>query len=363
MTAWLLLSTALAADPLDTLPAKLAGTTSWEERTAAVQALLDAETDEARRARLASALRVVTLLAEREADVDRGRLRALVQASVSKQEVPRAEARKAATLGAALPEIPSEDGWIPRVPVPLGELEIPSLVLAPPDLGATGLAAGADELSAQLAAAAQQVGWPVGEAGEHAIHGTASALYGASWAGRPGFGVDVSWTVKRGDDPVYRVVTRGFDPGPLDYASAEVMLRGALFNLLAQDALVATLQASADAPAPADDATLELVELGSLCLYRKKHADVRPLVVDVGGQAVKVFDGSWGCLDVPAGTRVHSEGTPGEAKPIVAGERLVLQVAHAANPGWSALTVEDGAAFDKLTGKGKLTETRLSPEP
>ena len=356
-----LLCTTLAwGNDLETLPAKIAGTTDWPGRQAVVLALIEDEADDDRRARLTAVGEVLALLEDHEPRVARARLRTLVAAAISADPVPRVEAIKAATLGVDLPEIPDGADWFRRVPAVAGELSPIVLEVAATD----PLDIDPASAEALLVARAGAVGWPLQPPADDApirLVGQVASLYGAIWGDQPGFGVDVQWALSKGDEPLYQAVTRGFDAGPLDPASPDRLLEASLFNLLAQPALLATLQGS---PTPADaEHALERRDLGTLCLYRRKHQDNRPLVIELGGQSVPVLAATWGCIEVADGTTVHSQGTPGAPTALAAGQRQVMQVAHAESAGWALLLVEDGAAMDKLVAKGKLTEVELIPEP
>jgi hypothetical protein len=346
---------AASVDSVETLPAQLVSFESWEQRTAAVEELLGRTTDPVDRARVGAALEVVELLELREPNAPRARVRALVAGAIDKRPLQRAEAAKAAAVGADLPEISPTDAWYAKVPL-LSPSDAVTLTFAPPILSGEWSAT-PDTVQAHLTERARAVGWPIGEPGVFEVRAELTEVYGARWAGRIGYGADVHWDVRRDGESVFDVVTRAFHQGPLRPESPDTLLGIALYELLAQEGLVEAVTGGSGTSLA--DPELERLDVHRMCAYRTVHPDARPLTLDIGGMLVPIDVATFGCAELPVGTRITAPMGTGT---VVMGDTdLVIRVDDVEVPGQTVLSATDSAAFDKLRAKGKITEVTILP--
>ena len=368
LSAWL--PGLASADPLDNLPAELASVSEWDARLASLEALRDGTPDDDL-PRLKTAIAVITALKEREPSAPRARVRSLAAGAVDRRARVRAEAQKAAAIGAELPEIPVREDWFARLPHP-SPAGLDAVRLRVPDLGSTeGWASAAEDVHTYLTSHLKAAGWPAAPQASVEIAGTLGEVYTARWSDRVGTAADVSWVVTRGGESVYEVVTRGFQAGPSRGDTPETLVAIALDGLLARGEMVAALAPPSEGAAGAEGAeevAEEVVEEGEeppiartptvrLCAFRTKHADDRALPFEIDGVQIVMGAATYGCVDLPEGSVAKSMSGHGS---VTVGEGgALIRLDHADAPGRASVALGDRALFDRLKGKSKLTEVEL----
>lgn len=365
-SAWSITSaqTARAADALEALPAKLASLASWDDRSRAIAEALAATTDPDAQLRLNHAAEVLGTLASVEPTAQRARVRTIAAAALDKRETMRVEASKAAALRRELPEFPGpRETWYPALPFPAPEGAGP-IAIAPPNLdGVAGWADASAEAGGMLRELAKSAGWTVDDAAPVKVSGVAEAFGPARWNDAVGFEVDVHWTVTAAGAQVVDGVTHGFQVGPARLSSPSTLVGMAFDGLLADPAVNAAITGTASQPSvTVSQPAPTRIDTGELCLYRLKHADARALVVDLGGAPIAVGVATWSCAEVPAGIIAASPTGHGSVV-VQPAARTIVRVEFAVEaPEACAVSAADAATFDKLVGKGKLTEVDLLPD-
>jgi len=325
---------ASSCPPVVELPAALASARAWDDRVALAACT---EREPAQQERAEQVVELLKRLQVHQPKIERGPLRALVDAASSEDAIWVEQAMRAAQVGWPMPERAEDQDWFASVPVP-----VPAGTTLPLDPATDPVLA---EAAGTVAADA---GWTVASPTDGpSIRFVAKDPAPAQWGEHRGYALALTATA--GD---HTVDVEGFVVGPLAADTRRQLLVSAVAQALANGDLVATLAPSAEVGSSPEPQHLDRVPASELCMFRRADNAGVAVHLIVGPQhEISVPTASHGCLELPSGIEIRS---PYGARSLAEGRTLVELSDRGEPTGRFRILDGDQELADKLLHKGKL---------